>query len=168
MGLVIHAMQHGMIWIGLDQVPLNPDRLNRLSFYLGAAGQARYGQDESALHDGDRETGVLHGARIADFAQKLAIVLGCPTFMGDVSGPMKAFIDATLDRWYPRVWSGKVAGGFTVSSTPACLSPAMSFERRPRCMVELPATTQERLSRSRVCTSMRSLMGACSPNSPMS
>ncbi len=56
-----------------------------------------------------------------------AIVFGCPTFMGDVSGPMKAFLDATLQRWYARAWSGKVAAGFTVSSTPSgdklhCLS----------------------------------------------
>jgi len=48
-----------------------------------------------------------------------AIVFGCPTFMGDVSGPMKAFLDSALQRWYGRVWSGKVAGGFTVSSTPS-------------------------------------------------
>ena len=47
-----------------------------------------------------------------------AIIFGCPTFMGDVSGPMKAFLAATLQRWYALAWSGKVAAGFTISGTP--------------------------------------------------
>lgn len=56
-----------------------------------------------------------------------AIVFGCPTYMGDVSGPMKAFLDATLQRWYQRAWSGKVAAGFTVSRA------ATSSGRSPAC-----------------------------------
>ena len=48
-----------------------------------------------------------------------AIVFGTPTYMGGVSGPMKAFLDATLHRWYARTWSGKLAAAVTVSSTPS-------------------------------------------------
>jgi NAD(P)H dehydrogenase (quinone) len=48
-----------------------------------------------------------------------AIIFGCPTWMGCVSTPLKAFFDASLDRWYPRAWKDKVAAGFTVSATPS-------------------------------------------------
>jgi NAD(P)H dehydrogenase (quinone) len=48
-----------------------------------------------------------------------AILFGTPTYMGSVSAQMKAFIDASLERWYKRAWEGKLAAGFTVSSTPS-------------------------------------------------
>ena len=48
-----------------------------------------------------------------------AIVLGCPTFMGGPSAQMKAFLDATLSRWYARAWADKLCAAFTVSSTPS-------------------------------------------------
>jgi len=48
-----------------------------------------------------------------------AIVFGAPTYMGAVSAQMKAFLDATLSRWYSRSWSGKIGAAFTVSSTPS-------------------------------------------------
>lgn len=72
MGLQVAAMQLGMIWVGLDQSPLNPDGLNRLSFYLGVGGQAEYGGEETAIDPGDRATGVLLGARVARLAGRLA------------------------------------------------------------------------------------------------
>jgi NAD(P)H dehydrogenase (quinone) len=65
--------------------------------------EGRYGND--AL------LGVLDGCD--------AIVFGTPTYMGSVSAQTKAFLDASLRRWYSRAWSGKVAAGFTVSSTPS-------------------------------------------------
>src|SRR5258708_14007962 len=44
-----------------------------------------------------------------------AIIFGAPTSMGDVSGQMKCFIDATSGRVYPRAWANKLAAGFTCS-----------------------------------------------------
>jgi NAD(P)H dehydrogenase (quinone) len=48
-----------------------------------------------------------------------AILFGSPTYMGAISAQMKAFLDASLQRWYQRSWSGKVAAAFTTSSTPS-------------------------------------------------
>src|SRR5258708_13246034 len=47
-----------------------------------------------------------------------AIIFGAPTSMGDVSGQMKCFIDATSGRFYPRAWANKLAAGFTRSFFP--------------------------------------------------
>jgi NAD(P)H dehydrogenase (quinone) len=65
------AMQHGMIWVGVDQSPINADGLNRLGFYIGAGGQARYDTGETALQPGDAETGRDLGARVARITQTL-------------------------------------------------------------------------------------------------
>ena len=48
-----------------------------------------------------------------------AIIFGAPTSMGDVSGPMKCFIDATSVHFYPRAWANKLAAGFTSSFYPS-------------------------------------------------
>jgi NAD(P)H dehydrogenase (quinone) len=48
-----------------------------------------------------------------------AIIFGAPTSMGDVSGPMKCFIDATSVHFYPRSWANKLAAGFTCSFYPS-------------------------------------------------
>jgi NAD(P)H dehydrogenase (quinone) len=48
-----------------------------------------------------------------------AIIFGAPTSMGDVSGQMKCFIDATSGRFYPRAWANKLAAGFTCSFYPS-------------------------------------------------
>ncbi len=47
------------------------------------------------------------------------IILGCPTYMGSISVPMKAFMDGCLQRYYQRSWVNKLAAAFTVSTTPA-------------------------------------------------
>jgi NAD(P)H dehydrogenase (quinone) len=44
-----------------------------------------------------------------------AIVFGSPTYMGDVSAPLKAFFEASSKIWYGQGWKDKVAGGFTNS-----------------------------------------------------
>jgi NAD(P)H dehydrogenase (quinone) len=58
-----------------------------------------------------------------DLAQQLdgaqGIVFGTPTYMGSVSGQMKAFLDAMAPRWYTQAWKDKVASGFTASSLPS-------------------------------------------------
>lgn len=87
------------------------------------AGAAAVDGIDAQLHELDRKKIVegryenepqLEALDAAD-----AVIFGCPTYMGDVSGPMKAFLDATLHRYYARAWSGKVAAGFTVSATPS-------------------------------------------------
>lgn len=78
---------------------------------------------EAALHEIERKA-IVEGRyaneplfEALDAAD--AIVFGCPTYMGGASGPMKAFLDATLQRFYARTWSGKVGAAFTVSSVPS-------------------------------------------------
>ena len=69
--LVVTAMQHGMIWVGVDQSPLNPQQLNRLSVYVGAAGQADYTTTPPGVQAPDLRTGELLGARVAKLALRL-------------------------------------------------------------------------------------------------
>ena len=47
------------------------------------------------------------------------LILGSPTYLGGVSGPFKAFMDATGRMWKHQPLRGKLASGFTVSSLPA-------------------------------------------------
>jgi len=43
-----------------------------------------------------------------------AIIMGAPTYMGSLSAPFKAFMDATSHLQYvEKRWEGKVAAGFT-------------------------------------------------------
>lgn len=44
-----------------------------------------------------------------------AIVFGTPTYMGSVSAPFKAFMDATAKLWFEQKWKDKLAAGFTNS-----------------------------------------------------
>lgn len=48
-----------------------------------------------------------------------ALVFGSPTYMGNVSGPFKTFMDATSKVWLEQKWKDKVAGGFTISGSPS-------------------------------------------------
>lgn len=47
--------------------------------------------------------------------QANAIIFGCPTYMGSVSGQFKMFMDSSSKRWKNRDWQGKLAAGFTNS-----------------------------------------------------
>lgn len=47
------------------------------------------------------------------------VILGSPTYLGGVSAPFKAFMDATGRLWRTQALKGKLAAGFTVSSLPA-------------------------------------------------
>ena len=47
------------------------------------------------------------------------LVMGSPTFLGGVSAPFKAFMDATGRLWRAQRLAGRLAAGFTVSSLPA-------------------------------------------------
>jgi len=46
-----------------------------------------------------------------------AIIFGAPTYMGSVSAPFKAFMDASSKPWYVRAWKDKIAAGFTNSAS---------------------------------------------------
>lgn len=55
-------------------------------------------------------------ALIAQLDGSDAVLFGSPTYMGDVAGQMKCFLDAASTRWFSRAWVDKLAGGFTVSA----------------------------------------------------
>lgn len=46
-----------------------------------------------------------------------AIILGCPTYMGNMSAGMKAFLETAAKKWFTLAWKDKVAGAFTNSSS---------------------------------------------------
>ncbi|HEX9010317.1 MAG TPA: flavodoxin family protein [Holophagaceae bacterium] len=58
-------------------------------------------------------------SRWADLEAADAIVFGSPTYMGNVSGPFKVFMDASSKAWYERKWQDKLAAGFTISGSPS-------------------------------------------------
>lgn len=43
------------------------------------------------------------------------IIFGSPTYMGSVSAPFKAFMDASSKSWFNQKWKNKIAAGFTNS-----------------------------------------------------
>lgn len=55
----------------------------------------------------------------APFFEKIkaadALIMGAPTYMGGVSAPFKAFIDASSKPWFKEEWKDKLAAGFTNS-----------------------------------------------------
>ncbi len=55
--------------------------------------------------------------RMEDLDAADAIVFGCPTYMGSMSAEMKRFLEGTVKRWFSQAWAGKIAGGFTNSSS---------------------------------------------------
>ncbi|KAJ57492.1 NADPH-dependent FMN reductase [Actibacterium mucosum KCTC 23349] len=54
---------------------------------------------------------------LSELADADAMIFGSPTYMGNVSGPFKSFMDKSSRIWLNRGWSGKIAGGFTNSSS---------------------------------------------------
>lgn len=47
------------------------------------------------------------------------LILGSPTYLGGVSAPLKAAMDATGGLWRSQCLQGRLAAGFTVSALPA-------------------------------------------------
>ena len=66
------AMQMGMVWVGLDQLPVNEEGLNRLSYYFGAGVQADYSVEQPAIDERDERTATLLGTRIARITAQLS------------------------------------------------------------------------------------------------
>ena len=65
------AMQHGMIWVGFPENPMNDKGINRLSSYSGVMAQAGQEPTDVAPNAADKLTGELLGIRIATLAAKL-------------------------------------------------------------------------------------------------
>lgn len=65
------AMQHGMIWVGLGEMPMQPNGVNRLGGFSGAIAQAGQESPDVAPNAADKLTGELLGKRVATLAAKL-------------------------------------------------------------------------------------------------
>ena len=65
------AMQHGMIWAGIPDTPMNDKGINRLSSYSGVMAQAGQEPVDVAPNAADKLTGELLGRRVATLAAKL-------------------------------------------------------------------------------------------------
>ena len=65
------AMQHGMIWAGMPELPMNDKGINRLSSYSGVMAQAGQEPTDLAPNAADKLTGELLGRRVATFAAKM-------------------------------------------------------------------------------------------------
>ena len=65
------AMQHGMIWIGQPEMPLQPNGVNRLGSNSGVMAQAGQESPDVAPSEGDKLTGEILGKRVAEYAVKL-------------------------------------------------------------------------------------------------
>lgn len=69
-GLVVNAMQHGMLWIGpgLLVEGTDPTQVNRLSSYTGAMAQTFPGT--APVNEGDKKTAAALGKRVAETAAR--------------------------------------------------------------------------------------------------
>jgi NAD(P)H dehydrogenase (quinone) len=71
-GLIVNAMQHGMVWVGTGTMVEGPapENVNRLSSYTGAMAQTFPG--DAPVNSGDRKTAVALGKRVAEAAVRWA------------------------------------------------------------------------------------------------
>jgi multimeric flavodoxin WrbA len=75
--MFLFAMQHGMIWVGLGQLPGNNssigsvDDINRIGSYAGAMAQSNNDEPPtSAPPESDHKTAALLGERVAKLASR--------------------------------------------------------------------------------------------------
>jgi NAD(P)H dehydrogenase (quinone) len=62
--------------------------------------------------------GRWHDAALsASLQESDGIIFGCPTLMGMVSAPFKAFMEGAPQPWAVQAWKDKFAGGFTNSAS---------------------------------------------------
>jgi NAD(P)H dehydrogenase (quinone) len=64
------AMQHGMIWVGLGELPMQPNGVNRLGSFAGATAQAGQESPEVAPNEADKLTGEVLGRRVAQATKR--------------------------------------------------------------------------------------------------
>jgi NAD(P)H dehydrogenase (quinone) len=65
------AMQHGMLWAGLGEMPMQQNGVNRLGSFGGVMAQAGFDSPEVAPSAEDKLTGEVLGKRVAALAAKL-------------------------------------------------------------------------------------------------
>ena len=65
------AMQHGMVWVGLGELPMQANGTNRLGSYSGVMAQAGFDSPELSPNAEDKATGGLLGRRVATLAARL-------------------------------------------------------------------------------------------------
>ena len=75
MSFVTLAMQHGMVWVGLGELPASrpgdPDMVNRIGSYIGVMAQADNVSPELSPPQGDVDTAFGYGGRIARMAGRM-------------------------------------------------------------------------------------------------
>ncbi len=81
----------------------------RLMAEAVARGAAEAGAEAKLMTAGEA-AGALDQLDRAD-----AIVIGSPTYMGNLSSEIKQFMEKSVSRWFSRAWQDKIAGGFTCS-----------------------------------------------------
>lgn len=64
----LFAMQHGMIWIGLGELPGQENGVNRLGGWIGAMAVALNEDTSVTPNEEDKYTGEVLGRRVATFA----------------------------------------------------------------------------------------------------
>jgi NAD(P)H dehydrogenase (quinone) len=67
------AMQHGMIWIGLGELPHQANGVNRVGSFSGAMALAGQESVDLMPNADDKHTGEILGRRVATFAAQLNI-----------------------------------------------------------------------------------------------
>jgi NAD(P)H dehydrogenase (quinone) len=78
--LITFALQHAMIWVGLDLMPGNNsskgsvEDLNRLGVFSGAAAQSNADQGAEGVTQSDRKTAEHLGKRVSETVRKFALV----------------------------------------------------------------------------------------------
>jgi len=65
------AMQHGMVWIGQSEMPLQPNGVNRLGSASGVMAMAGQESPDEAPSEGDKLTGELFGKRVGEFVSRV-------------------------------------------------------------------------------------------------
>ncbi len=75
-----------------------------------------------------------------------ALFLGSPTYFGNVSAPVKVFMDSFVDYWVEARLAGKLFGGFASAGTPQgggdiCLQALCHFAMHMgMCLISVPST----------------------------
>lgn len=64
----LFAMQHGMIWVSLGELPGQPNGVNKLGSWIGVQSQALNADPSETPGDEDKLTGEILGRRVALFA----------------------------------------------------------------------------------------------------
>ena len=84
-----------------------------------------------------------------DLANCSGLIMGSPTYFGNMAAPLKYFLDSTSSEWLSGVLAGKPAGVFTSSSSPhggqesTLLSMAIPLLHHGMIIVGIPYTLKE-------------------------